>query len=278
MGKRQTIPLPSSPFEFNVILVGATHPGNLGAVCRTMLNYGFDKLRLVNPRCSPDDEEARKRAKHAGSILDSAVVYDSLTDCIDDLTLVVGTSGKREIGSKTVFRHFEHPWTLAERLYSSSDKVGLVFGEEGMGLSKEELETCDLLATLPTWEGYPISNLSHAVNTFLYELHKYRVINSTNDKGLPIVVPLDRSIHPKLRKMSIQACDEFANSLPGPSERADSVKQVLRRQIARSNPDKDETTRLIGALLDATTALQKNASDKNWLKNRRRRLTPKEEE
>ena len=38
-----------------------------------MLNYGFDKLRLVNPRCSPDDEEARKRAKHAGSILDSAV-------------------------------------------------------------------------------------------------------------------------------------------------------------------------------------------------------------
>ena len=78
--------------------------------------------------------------------------------------------------------------------------------------------------------------------------------------------------------MSIQACDEFANSLPGPSERADSVKQVLRRQIARSNPDKDETTRLIGALLDATTALQKNASDKNWLKNRRRRLTPKEEE
>ena len=93
-----------------------------------------------------------------------------------------------------------------------------------MGLSKEELETCDLLATLPTWEGYPISNLSHAVNTFLYELHKYRVINSTNDKGLPIVVPLDRSIHPKLRKMSIQACDEFADSLPGPSERVRKCK------------------------------------------------------
>ena len=278
MGKRQTIPLPSAPFEFHVILVGATHPGNLGAVCRTMLNYGFDKLRLVSPRCSPNDEEARKRAKHAGSILDSVEVFDSLTECIDDLTLVVGTSGKREVGSKTVFRHFEHPWNLAERLYSSSDRVGLVFGEEGMGLSKEELETCDLLATLPTWEGYPISNLSHAVNTFLYELHKFRVINSTNDKGMPIVVPLERSIHPKLRKMSIQACDEFADSLPGPSERSESVKHVLRRQIARSNPDKDETTRLIGALLDATTALQKNTSDPNWMKNRRRRLTPSEEE
>ena len=167
---------------------------------------------------------------------------------------------------------------LAERLYSSNDKVGLVFGEEGMGLSKEELEFCDLLATLPTWEGYPIANLSHAVNTFLYELHKFRFINSTNDKGIPIVVPLERSIHPKLRKMVIQACDEFSEALPGPSERADSVKQVLRRQIARSNPNKDEATRLIGSLLDATTALQKNSGDIDWMKNRRRRLQPKEEE
>ena len=188
MGKRQTYSAIISLW-FNVILVGATHPGNLGAVCRTMLNYGFDKLRLVSPRCSPDDEEARKRAKHAGSILDSVEVYGSLNECIDDLTLVVGTSGKREVGSKTVFRHFEHPWTLAERLYSSSDKVGLVFGEEGMGLSKDELETCDLLATLPTWEGYPISNLSHAVNTFLYELHKYRVINSQMTKVCQLLSP-----------------------------------------------------------------------------------------
>lgn len=278
MGKRQTIPLPESPFEFHVILVGATHPGNLGAVCRTMLNYGFNNLRLVNPRCRPDDEEARKRAKHAGSILDNSKIYSSLSECAEDLTLVVGTSGKREVGTKTVFRHFEHPWSLAERLYSSNDKVGLVFGEEGMGLSKEELEFCDLLATLPTWEGYPIANLSHAVNTFLYELHKFRFINSTNDKGIPIVVPLERSIHPKLRKMVIQACDEFSEALPGPSERADSVKQVLRRQIARSNPNKDEATRLIGSLLDATTALQKNSGDIDWMKNRRRRLQPKEEE
>ena len=27
-----------------------------------MLNYGFDDLRLVNPKCSPDDGETRARA------------------------------------------------------------------------------------------------------------------------------------------------------------------------------------------------------------------------
>jgi len=49
MGDRQFIPLPSSNYELIVVLIGTTHPGNLGAICRSMLNYGFDKLRLVNP-------------------------------------------------------------------------------------------------------------------------------------------------------------------------------------------------------------------------------------
>ena len=39
-------------------------------------------------------------------------------------------------------------------------KVSLVFGEEGKGLSTEDLDRCDILLTLPTWEGYPIANLS----------------------------------------------------------------------------------------------------------------------
>ena len=52
MGERQDIPLPTGRFALTVVLVGVTHPGNLGAICRSMLNYGFDDLRLVNPRCS----------------------------------------------------------------------------------------------------------------------------------------------------------------------------------------------------------------------------------
>ena len=60
MGDRIDLPLPKSNYQLEVILVGATHPGNLGAVCRTMLNHGFDNLRLVNPICSADDVEARK--------------------------------------------------------------------------------------------------------------------------------------------------------------------------------------------------------------------------
>ena len=103
-----------------------------------MLNYGFDRLRLVNPECSPNDVEARNRAKHAGSILDSVEIFDNFDESIEDCSLVVGTSGKREVGSKTSFRHFCFPWELSERFNQHNNRVALVFGGEGIGLSTEK--------------------------------------------------------------------------------------------------------------------------------------------
>ena len=54
-----------------------------------MLNHGFDKLSMVSPNCSPDDEEARNRAKHSGRILDSVTVYDTLNKQPPHLLLLV---------------------------------------------------------------------------------------------------------------------------------------------------------------------------------------------
>ena len=36
--------------------------------CRSLLNHGFDSLRLVNPQCHPDDIEARNRRNYWTSI------------------------------------------------------------------------------------------------------------------------------------------------------------------------------------------------------------------
>ena len=77
MGKRLDIPLPKSDLELVLILDKVSHPGNLGAVCRAMMNFGFTKLRLINPQCSPEDEEARNRAKHAGFYFGSCNSYSN---------------------------------------------------------------------------------------------------------------------------------------------------------------------------------------------------------
>ena len=153
MGERQDIPLPSGAFELTVVLVGVSHPGNLGAICRSMLNYGFDNLRLVSPQCSPDDGDTRARAKHAARLLDELTVHDTINEATSDCSVVVGTSGKREVGEKTLFRHFLYPWDMVERLTLTGGRVAVVFGEEGKGLSTADLEQCDFFVTLPTWEG-----------------------------------------------------------------------------------------------------------------------------
>ncbi len=134
MGDRMDVAMPDSNYELDIVLVGINHPGNLGAICRTMLNHGFDNLTMVNPKCSPDDEEARNRAKHSGRILDTVKIFNCLDDATLSSSLVVGTSGKREVGSKILKRHFVLPWEFAEMLRNFEGKVSLIFGEEGKGI------------------------------------------------------------------------------------------------------------------------------------------------
>lgn len=270
MGDRMDVPLPDSSYELDIVLVGINHPGNLGAVCRTMLNHGFDKLSLVNPNCSPDEEEARNRAKHSGRILDTARIYNSLDEAVSESSLVIGTSGKREVGSKVLKRHFVLPWEFAEMLRDFDGRVSLIFGEEGKGLSTTDLDRCDFLLTLPTWEGYPIANLSQAVGHCVYELHRDRVINGEKVKG----VLKERSLSPQLRKILKQSITEFCNSLDG--DKNDLISDVYDRVILRGLPIDSEAERMIGAFVQGATALQKQSGDINWQRDRRKRVRPED--
>ena len=278
MGERSDLPLPTSAYTLHVVMVGTQHPGNLGAVCRSLLNHGFNSLRLVQPVCHPNDIEARNRAKHAGKILDSCQIYDSLEDAVQDCSLVVGTSGKREIGNKTQKRHFIYPWEFSERIYDVDQSIALVFGEEGKGLSIDDLLRCDYLVTLPTWEGYPIMNLSHAVHTLTYELHRHRVLKRQGDeKALPDIVPIHRGISPEQRNVLRKSIEDIARFLPGGDERRISFTHSLTRALQRSGLEPDQTNRLIGGFVDASTALEFATTKKEWQSSRRRRVILEEE-
>lgn len=278
MGERSDLPLPFSHYNLHVIMVGTQHPGNLGAVCRSLLNHGFDSLRLVQPKCHPDDPEARNRAKHAGRVLDTCRIFPTFEEAIADCSLVVGTSGKREIGDKTQKRHFMYPWEFAERVSSNQQSIALVFGEEGKGLSTEDLLRCDYLVTLPTWEGYPITNLSHAVHTLTYELHRFRVLERQGeDEALPDIVPIQRSISPEQRLVLRKAIEDIATYLPGGDERRISFSHSLTRALQRSGLETDQTNRLIGGFVDASTALEFASKSKDWKSTRRRRVILEEE-
>ncbi len=273
VGERQDLPLPGGDFDVVVILVGVTHPGNLGAICRTMLNFGFDDLRLVNPKCSPEDGETRARAKHASRLLDGVKTFDNINEAASDCSTIIGTSGKREVGEKTLFRHYLYPWDMVNRLNETKGKAALVFGEEGKGLSTDELSQCDYFVTLPTWEGYPIANLSHAVNALLYEIQRSRVQASQGqDPGLPDIVPLEPRLDPAVRDALVRAIEQFSTGISASVERQQSIEQTLRRTLLKGSPSTEESTRLIGAFVEATSALEFASDDEAWMKDHRRKL------
>jgi tRNA/rRNA methyltransferase len=274
LGERQPLPLPVGEVDVVVVLVGVTHPGNLGAIGRCMLNYGFADLRLVRPKCSVDDEETRARAKHASAVLDNANSYDSIEEATHDCRAVLGTSGKRETGEKTVFRHFLYPWDMVERESQAGGRIALVFGEEGKGLSTEDLGKCDYFVTLPTWEGYPIANLSHAVNAMVYEFHRHRVLKfQGSDPAIPDIVSLQATLDPAVRQALLKSIEQFSLALSGPEEKLLSIDKTLKRTLVKGTPSNEESTRIIGAFVEATTALEFTQGNANWKKNHRRKLS-----
>jgi tRNA/rRNA methyltransferase len=150
--------------NLRVVLVDPRNPLNIGAAARAMRNFGFRRLRLVNPY-DVAFQEARS-AVHAQEILQGAEEFKTIAEAIADCSLVVGTTslGHREL---------QHPLRTLEyggrvmRKQLVSAPVALLFGSEKFGLSNEDLSYCHWLVRIGT-EGS--MNLGQAVAVCLYEL------------------------------------------------------------------------------------------------------------
>ena len=63
--------------KIRIVLVGTSHPGNIGAAARAMKNMGLSALYLVRPKDFPAPR-ATWRAANASDLLDNAKVVDIL--------------------------------------------------------------------------------------------------------------------------------------------------------------------------------------------------------
>ena len=158
----------SSEFDrLRVLLVSTRNPLNIGAAARAMSNFGFRRLRVVNPY-EPAFREARS-AVGASSVLASAEQYKSVAEAVGDCTLVVGTTAVRHRNLHHPLRRLEDGARLIRRRLRSS-RVALLFGSEKFGLSNEDLSHCHWLIRIPTHEENISMNLGQAVAVCLYEL------------------------------------------------------------------------------------------------------------
>ena len=84
MNQRKTDTSVFSNLRF--ILVGTSHPGNVGAAARAIKTMGFSRLVLVNPRFEDvlTQEEAIAFASGAQDILENAVIVNTLEEALED--------------------------------------------------------------------------------------------------------------------------------------------------------------------------------------------------
>ena len=153
--------------SIRIVLVGTTHPGNIGAVARAMKNMGIADLALVGPRHFPH-KDATARASGAVDVLKNAVVVETLEEALSDCVYTVGASARsRDINWPTL-----EPRECAAKLIEENraGPVAAVFGPEKYGLTNEHLDLCDALLTIPTNPDFSSLNLAMAVQVLTYEL------------------------------------------------------------------------------------------------------------
>ncbi|MEI6897109.1 MAG: tRNA (cytosine(32)/uridine(32)-2'-O)-methyltransferase TrmJ [Psychromonas sp.] len=150
-----------------IILIGTSHPGNIGSAARAMKTMGLSNLVLVDPECEIDGKSVALSAG-AGDVLKNHQRFATLDEAIADCGLVIGASARprtldwpmldpREMGKKVVFEGQKHP-------------VALVFGRENSGLTNDELQKCHFHVFIPANPEYSSLNLAMAVQTLSYEI------------------------------------------------------------------------------------------------------------
>lgn len=218
-----------------IVLIGTTHPGNIGAAARAMKAMGITDLVLVDPQAFPHPE-ADARATSALDVVQSARVVQSLHEAIEDCSLAIATSSQLPS-----LRWPEIPIrNLGEKVLSSNQEkpVAIVFGRERTGMHIEEIQQCQFLVQIPSNPECRSLNLAAAVQIICYEImmaqgYEAAPARVKNEYGaLPSVDDIDR-----FHKHMFATLEEigFINA-----NNPKLIKQRLKRLFAKAELDQNE--------------------------------------
>ncbi len=233
--------------RLRVVLVNTRNPLNIGAAARAMSNFGFLRLRVVNP-LELAFREARS-AVGAAPLLAQAEEFKSVEEAVADCSLVVGTTALSRRDPQHKVRDLRQGARLIRR-HLRADRVALLFGSEKRGLSNEDLSHCHWLLRIPTREEHRSMNLGQAVAVCLYELARSAKPSSVGEKAV-------RTASGDLERLTTLLLDALHASgyLKKPtlsrttkSRSAAPVEEKMRRFIRRMNLSPEDAELLLGML------------------------------
>jgi tRNA/rRNA methyltransferase len=149
-----------------IVLVNTQLPENLGATARSMLNFQFERLRVINPKFSLDNEKIIPVCAGADKVIKKIKVFEKFSDSIKDFNYVIATSNRVRSQKKN-----EISFRKLKEIISKNFKVAIVFGPEKSGLDNEDLSLCDYTIKINSNQKFSSLNLSHAVAIVCYNLY-----------------------------------------------------------------------------------------------------------
>ncbi len=156
-----------APDPTRFILIGTSHPGNVGAAARAIKVMGFSELWLVAPRDpqAPARDEAVAMASGATDVLAATRVVATLAEALEDVSYLCATAmTPRDFGPPTFA-----PRALFTTLAPSPHRVAFLFGSERFGLGNDDVYRCHACLSIPTRADYGSLNLAQAVQLIAYD-------------------------------------------------------------------------------------------------------------
>ncbi len=223
-----------------IVLVDTSHPGNIGASARAMMNMGLESLVLVRP-ASHADPEAVARASGAAGLLARARVVASVGEAVGDCGLVLGTTARARSAH---WRELDARAGAAEIAATAAARpVAVLFGGERNGLSNEDLDRCEALIRIPVAADYGSLNLAQAVQIVCYEVRMALAATGPAGAGAPLPATADERQALDAHLERVMRASGFAHD-----GNAEQLAARLRRLFARARPDGGEVRILRGWL------------------------------
>jgi tRNA/rRNA methyltransferase len=141
---------------------------NIGACARSMKNFGFSKLHIVEPKINFPNHKAKATAVGAYDIINKAKVFNKIEDSVKNFNLVISLSARRrDINKKHISLN-----EFQKIIKRKNLNLGLMFGPEASGLSNKDLSFSNYILQIPTSAKFKSLNLSHSLTVVCYEMFK----------------------------------------------------------------------------------------------------------
>ncbi len=234
--------------KFGFVLVKTQLGENIGACARSMKNFGFSKLYIVNPKFNFPNHKTKATSVGAYDIINKAKVFHDVEKSIKTFNLVIALSARRrDINKKHIsLKNFKN---IIQK--NSNLNIGLMFGPEASGLSNKDLSFSNYIMQIPTSSKFKSLNLSHSLTIICYEIFKLLNENKFNNKNSKLKISSKSKISAIVRHLVflLEKKDFFI-----PEEKKHSMILNINNLFYKLEPN-DKELRILASII---SSLSKN--------------------